>query len=204
MTEPDPQAVLDYWFGDALTATPEDLPAHFKRWFMSGDTLDGEIRDRFGSWVGLAAAGDLDTWGNDALSHLALIVLLDQFPRNIWRGQAEAFALDPSALRHSDALITSGKDQGMHFLQRGFAYMPHQHAEDLAAQDAGVAAYEKLVAETDEAYRSVAEGFLNSSREHREIIRRFGRFPHRNAVLGRVGTEEEEGYLRDGAKRFGQ
>jgi uncharacterized protein (DUF924 family) len=204
MTEPDPQAVLEYWFADALAAPSEELDAHFKRWFMSGDTLDGQIRDRFGTWVEVAAAGGLDAWGDDAHTRLALIILLDQFPRNIWRGEARAFALDPLALRHSDELIASGGDSDLHFLERGFAYMPHQHAEDLASQDVGVTAYEGLVADTPEAYRANAEGFLNSAKEHREIIRRFGRFPHRNAAQGRASTEEEVEYLRDGGKRFGQ
>ncbi|MEJ2106839.1 MAG: DUF924 domain-containing protein [Acidiferrobacteraceae bacterium] len=204
MTEPDPRAVLDYWFGDALVARPEELGAHFKRWFRSGNALDGEIRERFGSWVERAATGGLDDWRAQPGPMLALILLLDQFPRNIWRGDARAFAHDALALRHSDELLASGRDRELHFLQRGFSYMPHQHIEDLAAQDAGVAAYQRLVADTDEAYRPTAEGFLNSAREHREIIRRFGRFPHRNAALGRASTEEEAGYLREGGKRFGQ
>lgn len=204
MAEPDPRAVLDYWFSDALVAMPEELGAHFKRWFMSGDTLDGEVRERFGSWVEQASSGGLDAWRAEPEAMLALIILLDQFPRNIWRGGARAFAHDALALQHSDALIASGRDRELHFLERGFAYMPHQHVEDLAAQDAGVTAYERLVDDTDEAYRPTAEGFLNSAKEHREIIRHFGRFPHRNAALGRVTTDEEENYLRDGGKRFGQ
>ncbi len=204
MTEPDRRAVLDYWFGDALSASPEQLDPYFKRWFMSGRALDDEIRERFGAWVEQAAAGDLDAWRANAEGTLALIIMLDQFPRNIWRGDARAFTHDPLALSLSRDLIASGKDRGMHFLQCTFAYMPHQHAEDMAAQDASIVTYEQLLADTAEEYRGIVSGILDYAREHREIIHRFGRFPHRNVALGRASTAEEIAYLKDGGKRFGQ
>jgi uncharacterized protein (DUF924 family) len=204
MTEPNPQAVLEFWFGDALAAAPEELDAHFKRWFASGEVLDEEIRARFGTWVQQAADGGLEDWRQTAEGTLALIILLDQFPRNIWRGQAQAFTYDPMALKLSHELIASGTDGALHFLQRGFAYLPHQHAEDLATQDAGVAAYEGLVADTDEAHKAKARGFLDSAREHREVVRQFGRFPHRNAILGREASPAEVEYIESGGENYGQ
>jgi uncharacterized protein (DUF924 family) len=204
MTEPDPQVVLDFWFGDALTAPPEELGAHFERWFQSGNALDQEIRERFGDWVQQAADGGLEDWRETPEGALALIIVLDQFPRNIWRGQARAFAYDSMALKLSQDLIATGQDHRLHELQRVFAYMPHQHAEDQSVQNASVRTYERLLAEAREEYRPRIQGALDYAREHREIVQRFGRFPHRNAILGREASPMEVAYVENGGKNFGQ
>ncbi|MCG6974863.1 MAG: DUF924 domain-containing protein [Acidiferrobacterales bacterium] len=200
----DPKQILDYWFADAATAKPDDLKSHFQRWFQGGKEVDEEINSRFGKLVEQAASDKLAVWENTTEGTLALIILLDQFTRNVYRGTDKAFAFDDKALGLSQKLIESGEDKKLHWPQRGFAYMPMQHAEDSKVQAKGIEAYRGLVDDVPGDLREVVMGFLQSAREHKAIVDKYGRFPHRNKVLGRESTEEELIYLANGAKRFGQ
>lgn len=177
----DPAAVLDFWFGPPPRAPRAE-------WFRKDPAFDETIRARFGDLVDAALAGRLH-WPGSA-GGLAQILVLDQFPRNLFRGQARAFAGDARALALASALIDDGSHLVLHPLERWFVYLPLEHAEDLVQQDRCVALFEALAAE----HPSMA-GALDYAERHREVIRRFGRFPHRNAALERVSTPEELAYL---------
>lgn len=199
-----PHDVLDYWFGDAANIKAEDLKDYFQRWFQGGEELDKEIKRKFGKAVKQATGDDLAVWENTTKGSLALIILLDQFTRNVYRGTDKAFAYDAKALRLCQKLIDSGADKEMSWPQRGFCYMPLQHAEDVKWQQQGIEAYIGLVEDMQDDLKKVVTGFLSSAREHKTIIDKFGRFPHRNKVLDRESTDEELIYLATGAKSFGQ
>ncbi len=199
-----PADVLDYWFGDSANLEVDDLKEYFQRWFQGGKEIDKEIKARFGKAVKQAAANELSRWENTTEGSLALIILLDQFTRNVYRGTAKAFSYDIKASRLCQKLIEVGADKEMSWSQRGFCYMPLQHAEDVNMQQQGIEMYLDLVEDTPDELKKVAAGFLLSAREHKTIIDKFGRFPHRNKVLQRQSTDEELIYLATGAKSFGQ
>ncbi len=173
---PSPADVIAFW----RAAGP-------KRWFEKDAAFDDDIRRRFLKVHEAAAAGKLTTWEANAEGALALLILLDQFPRNMFRGQARAFASDPLALAVASRAILNGFDGAFPDL-RGFFYLPFEHSESLADQEKGVAFYKAV---------DDADG-VKWAEIHTDIIRRFGRFPHRNAVLGRVSTPEERKFLDDG------
>lgn len=198
-----PDAILDYWFGDSLN-DPKRIDARNRFWFQAGKRQDQEIRERFGAAVEAAAAGELDDWAERPRAALALILLLDQFTRNLYRGQREAFAGDPKAQQVCLAGIERGLDRKLAPVERVFFYMPLEHAEDCALQDRSLAVFKALAREAPEAQRPTFDVFVKHAREHRETVHRFGRFPHRNGVLGREPTPEEDAYLGDGGKRYGQ
>ena len=185
--------VLDFWFGCAPLATRRE-------WFVKNVEFDEQIRQRFGSLVNRALAAPL-AWGVDAPSQLAEVIVLDQFTRNLFRGQARAFAGDARALELALRLVDSGQHLHLHPLQRWFACMPLEHAEDLALQDRCVALFEALVADAGEHTASL-QGALDYAHKHRDIIRQFGRFPHRNAALGRSSTAAELLYLAQPGSGF--
>lgn len=199
-----PADVLDYWFGDSANLDVDGLKEYFQRWFQGGKEIDKEIKTRFGKAVQQAAADELSRWENSTEGSLALIIFLDQFTRNVYRGTAKAFSYDIKALRLCQKLIDSGADKEMSWPQRGFCYMPLQHAEDLNMQQQGIGMYLDLVEDTPDDLKKMATGFLLSAREHKTIIDKFGRFPHRNKVLQRQSTDKELIYLAAGAKSFGQ
>jgi uncharacterized protein (DUF924 family) len=178
----DAAAVLDFWFGPPP-------PMSRAEWFRKDPAFDAAIRARFGTLVEQAIDQGLD-WGDDAAAGLAQVVVLDQFPRNLFRGQARAFAGDAQARRLALDLIDRGAHLALHPLQRWFLYLPLEHAEDPALQDRCVELVGALAA-ADPAHG----GALDYAERHRDVIRRFGRFPHRNAALGRASTAEELAYL---------
>ena len=157
------------------------------RWFEKDAAFDDEIRQRFLKAHEAAANGKLTAWETNAEGALALLILLDQFPRNMFRGSARAFASDPLALAIASRAILNGFDGADPDL-RGFFYLPFEHSENLADQEKGMAFYKAV---------DDADG-LKWAKLHADIIRRFGRFPHRNAVLGRVSTPEEQKFLDEG------
>lgn len=189
-----PQAVLDFWFGAPGT------PTHGTRrpeWFRKDPAFDTLIRTGFGPTLEAALAGALDDWTVDAPGTLALIVVLDQFTRNSFRDTPRAFAGDARALARARALVAAGADRRLSPLQRSFAYLPFEHAEDLGAQHEAVRLFEALAHESpDEA------GSLDYALRHRDIVARFGRFPHRNAILGRPSTPEELAFLSQPGSGF--
>ena len=158
------------------------------RWFTKDAAFDDQIRERFLDTYEAAAAGKLSGWEHSAQDALALLILLDQFPRNMFRGDARTFATDPLARAVAAGAIVRGFDSQVPEDLRGFFYLPFEHSEDLADQERGIAFYKAT---------GDADG-LKWAEIHADIIRRFGRFPHRNAVLGRTTTPEEQKFLDDG------
>ena len=163
-----------------------------KFWFAADAAFDAAIRDRFAALHGEAAAGQLSAWEADAPGALALILMTDQFPRNIYRHSAHAFATDELARNVADRALARGFDRATDLLLRDFFYLPFEHHEDGASQARAVALFEKLAAETGNT------NGLVWAKLHRDLIARYGRFPHRNAVLGRLSTQEEIAYLAQG------
>lgn len=198
-----PEDILDFWFGPL---DENGMPAQEKQaqWFSSSKQTDQWIRRRFHSYVTFASENGLPDWEGTPQGRLAMLLLLDQFSRNIYRGMALAFSNDRQAL----ALCLSGLEKGMDvdlpLVQRAFFYMPLQHSERRKDQQLSVELFEQLHATGEGPVKEVLKGFLGYAREHREIIERFGRFPHRNAVLKRVSTPAETAYLNEGAPRYGQ
>ncbi|MCW5653499.1 DUF924 family protein [Hydrogenophaga sp.] len=196
------QAVLDFWLGDGLrrgwcSDQRDDL------WFGGGAELDARIRERFGDLVAQAVDGGLRGWEARIDTRLALVLLLDQFTRNAFRGQARAFAGDPRAQALVRQALAEGQDEHLATVGRVFLYMPLVHAEDLALQDQSVGHFARLCETCAPELRETLQRHLHFARLHRDIVLRFGRFPHRNAALGRHSTAEEIAFLKDGP-RFGQ
>ena len=181
------QQVLNFWFGALGSADDGQLR---QAWFVKREAFDREIAQRFGARVEAALAGGLKDWEHGPLGRLALILLLDQFTRNIFRQQARAFAGDARALRLALALLDGGQAQDLPPLQRWFVLMPLEHAEDLALQRRCVAEFEVLAAVDPR-----LAGALDYARKHLDVIARYGRFPHRNAALGRASSAAELDYL---------
>ena len=202
MTNVLPAGVLDYWFDDGLTLGWPSRPMG-ERWFAGGAALDAEIRDRFGSAVEEAVTGGLAHWETTVLHRLALVILLDQFTRNVFRGLPRAFAGDPRARALATRTLAQGEDTALPLVGRVFLAMPLMHAEDPDTQAHCVRHFEHLLASCDAMHAAHLERNLASAREHRDVIAAYGRFPHRNAALGRSSTPEEIRYLETG-KRFGQ
>jgi uncharacterized protein (DUF924 family) len=180
-------AVLDFWFSDRVIAN--------ELWFKSDPVFDRAIHEQFGADAKRAAEGHYDGWLGDAESVLALLILLDQFPRNIFRGTARAFASDKKAQEAASIAISRGFDQQVPPQRRLFFYLPFEHAEDLALQERSVA----LIAPLAGAIPDVAV----YAERHRALIREFGRFPHRNKMLGRESTPAEVEYLAKTPNEFG-
>jgi uncharacterized protein (DUF924 family) len=187
-----PGEVLDFWFDRAVEA----------RWFDRDDAFDEQIRQRFGDTLVAAARGVLDHWAATPDGWLALLIVLDQFSRNIHRDDARAWEADAKAQAVALSGIARGVDQQLTPQQRLFAYLPLEHAEDLALQQHCVHLFEQLVASLPHTERSSFEGFLDYARRHHDVIHRFGRFPHRNAVLGRENTAAEQVYLASSGAGF--
>lgn len=196
------EEILRFWFGEIKDGFTADDMGWL--WWAGGPDIDRNIRERFGNWVEKAAAGDLTRWSESACGRLAHILLLDQFTRNIYRKTAQAFASDPIALNLTLEGIEKKHDLELEPIERIFMYLPLEHAEDLEMQDLCAAKFR----ETLEPYRQTQEErvqkYLQASADHRAIIEQFGRFPHRNDVLGRESTEAELAYLNGDHKSFGQ
>jgi uncharacterized protein (DUF924 family) len=194
--------LIETWFGETLD-NPSSIPARMGWWFSADEERDAALAERFGHLVEQCAKGLMYRWLDDPQGRLALILALDQLPRNLFRGTPRAFAYDAYTAALCLAAAHSGQDRELKPVARCFLYMPLQHFEDLQAQITGVAMYQRLADEHPElpAYR---DGFLPFARQHRDIIARFGRFPHRNKVLERRNTSEEAVYLAGDAPSFGQ
>ena len=198
-----PKDMLSFWFEDA-TRSPEALQRRSTVWFCADPAFDRECATRFATSLADAARGNLGDWAGTPHGRLALVLLFDQMPRNIHRGSPAAFMHDSQAAAHCIAGIESGQDRALHPVECVFLYMPLQHAEDLGLQRRSVEQFESLAAEVDDAWRDCFAENAWHAREHHDIIERFGRFPHRNRILGRESTEEELRYLAGGAPTFGQ
>ena len=193
MSAPDCCAVLDFWF-----SAPGSVQYGQSRveWFKKSDAFDALIRERFLPLYDQARAGTLSKWHDSPLSLMALIIVCDQFPRNLYRDSPRAFETDPTALACAREMIARGWDRRLHALERQFAYLPFEHAEDLAAQRESMRLFGELAREHGR------DDLLEWARKHAVIIERFGRFPHRNAVLGRESTPVEVEFLKGPDSRF--
>ncbi|MDB5894147.1 MAG: hypothetical protein JWQ88_1678 [Rhodoferax sp.] len=201
--QPGVSDIVDFWLGDATEAGWPSDPAVSKRWWLSSPARDAEINARFGTRVRQALEGGLACWEVKPLARLALVILLDQFTRNTFRGTARAFAGDERAQRLAIDALDRGLEAGLSLAGRLFLAMPLMHAEDMGLQDRAVRYFTALAESAPPALRDVLGASAKSAREHRDIVARFGRFPYRNQVLGRVDTPEEVEFLHSGP-RFGQ
>ena len=194
--------VLDFWFAGAEDS-PEVAAARGKVWFSSSDQMDAEIRERFGERVRAAVRGELDSWRSTPRGTVALVLLLDQFTRNVFRGTAEAFSADAAALEAARSLIDSGRDEELPWVYRAFLHLPFEHSEDVEDQRRCVELCRAAAQEAPAEWRELMAGYIQWAEDHLAVVERFGRFPHRNQVLGRSSTPEEVEYLKD-ADRYGQ
>lgn len=202
-----PDDICAFWFGPLRGGFP--VADRRALWFRSGKGVDAEVRARFGAAVEEAVGDGLGSWEGDARSELALVLLLDQFTRNVWRRTARAYAGDARAQRLVRAAVAAGREQRLAPVERLFFYMPLEHSEELADHDLCVALFEReAAAPISPAAAPLAPALVASMLDfayrHRAIIERFGRYPYRNDVLGRDDTAAESEWLAAGAERFGQ
>jgi uncharacterized protein (DUF924 family) len=185
--------VLEFWFGPR---SAPDYGRSRERWFVKSAEFDAEVRERFvGTWVA-AAQHQLDDWMDRPDSALALIIVLDQFPRNMFRASAKAFVADRQAQAVAEKYVARGWDRELTPAERWFVYLPFEHAESLPLQERSVALFETLKHDPESA------SAIDYAHRHHEIIARFGRFPHRNAILGRDSTPEELEFLKQPGSSF--
>jgi uncharacterized protein (DUF924 family) len=195
--------ILEYWFGDTVR-DPSRVPGRMGFWFDVDPRHDAEMRERWGDLVDAASEGKLDFWTRTPRGRLAVLILLDQMRRNIYRGTAEAFRRDGRARYLMRDGVSRLMDMKLTPIERVFFYMPLQHAESLDDQEMAVDRFLQLEREVASDQREIFAGFRKYAQKHRDIIARFGRFPHRNAILGRRDTPEEAAWLAGGGDRFGQ
>jgi uncharacterized protein (DUF924 family) len=192
--DPRARAVLDCWFG-----TPDAPEFNTDRalWFKRDERFDAMLGSRFGTLIDAGIAGGLDVWQARPLGALALVVVLDQFSRNCYRNTARAFAGDPAALEIAQRMVASGADRALPTdYHRAFAYLPFEHDESRASQQESLRLYRQLQTQP------MAAEYYRSAERHAQIIERFGRYPHRNAVLGRVSTDDEIEFLSKPGSSF--
>ena len=194
-----PEDVLEYWLGPPGDDDPQ---SRMKLWFSKNDDTDREIRERFGDAVEAAGRGELAAWRATPRGALAEIILLDQFTRNIHRNDGRSWALDDEALDRCLMALEAGHDRGLHLFERLFMYLPLEHAENRALQRKSVRLFTRMVDEVPDEQREMAESFLDYAVKHEVIVERFGRFPHRNALLGRESTPEELAFLETPGSSF--
>lgn len=193
------QALLQFWFGQLTDGVADE--SFRKNWFAASADFDAQCR-RFEPEL-KNTGKPAEDWSQEPRAQLALILLCDQIPRNIYRGTAEAFAWDHLALSRAKTGIEQGIDRKLAWDERAFFYMPFEHSESLVDQHTSVALFSRLRDEVPQAHRNMFGNILRFAQQHRDIILRFGRFPHRNAVLGRTSTEAEDVFARD-SDGFGQ
>lgn len=193
MTPTAAQAVLDFWFG---SPTEPDYGQPKKAWFIKRQAFDQEIRDRFSSLHAQACAGELDDWQDEPESCLALLIVLDQFSRNLFRGTPKAFSADAKALAIAKRAIAQGFEPLLLPIQRWFLYLPFEHSEDRDDQKRSLELWESLRGHGPSA------SAIQYAYQHADVIRKFGRFPHRNVILGRTSTEAEQNFLMQPGSSF--
>lgn len=197
----DWKEVLATWFG--VTRKDEQaIPPRMSWWFGSDEDRDRQLEAVYSGCCEAALAGQLGAWQEDPHSRLALILLLDQFPRNLFRGTARAFAGDDRAAMLCLAGVDAGIDRNLLPIERVFFYMPLQHVEDIISQQVGKRLFDALASE--QSGLPVFAGCAAFAQKHLDVIEKFGRFPHRNEALGRRTTPEEKTYLDEGGDRYGQ
>lgn len=197
----DPEQVLAFWFGP-LDEAGRAAPSYSSRWWKKDPAFDAEIAGRFGELHAAALRGERDGWRATPRGRLALIIVLDQFSRNMFRGTAQAFAGDARAVALAREGVDEGEDRSLAADERTFFYMPFMHSEVLEAQERCMALFTGWQDELDGEGRKRVAGLRDYARRHHEIIQRFGRFPHRNQLLGRQSTDEETEFLKKPGSSF--
>ncbi len=196
------ESINHFWFGEIKAG--QVVPSQKKRWFSVDPLWDQEIRHHFEDTLLQAASGQLDEWQQSPAGALALIILLDQFSRNIYRGSSQAFAFDEKALEVAKCGVDAGVDKSLWPVQRSFFYLPFEHSESIKEQQRSVALFESLYQFVDPEFKEQFSSSLDYAREHHDLIAQFGRFPHRNAVLGRESRAEEIAFLKRDGRAYGQ
>ena len=194
---------MGFWLGPACES-PETAAARRDWWYKGGAPVDAEIRARFGPLVPQARGGALLDWQESAEGALALILLLDQFTRNLYRATPAAYSGDALAFEIVTRTIDRGLDAALHPVPRIWLYHPFHHSEDIAEQDRGLSLLEALRQSAPEAWHPYIARSIEGWTRHRDIVARFHRFPHRNTVLGRASTAEERDFLAEDGNHFGQ
>jgi uncharacterized protein (DUF924 family) len=213
----DALRVRTFWFGkrlsgalprEGLAAIAQELKLRNTLWFGTDSQMtaqqDEQVRSEFRGLVERAGRGNLAAWADSPRRRLSLIILLDQFTRQIYRGTPQAFAHDAQALTLTLSGMESAADGALNIVERLFFYMPLQHGESTEAQEESVSNYRRLLAESPAELRPTFDEAFESAQHHRTLILQFGRFPHRNPILGRESTPEEEAYLKKTGERCGQ
>ncbi|KAL6763018.1 DUF924-domain-containing protein [Haematococcus lacustris] len=209
--DPRASAILAYWFGDDWDTQPKlyHNAAYFKKWFMGGKAVDEEIVKKFGADLVDMEAGKLDAWAQEPTTLLAGVVLMDQLSRNIHRNSAKMYALDHKALAWAKQAVAAGSCKALPFTQQAFLLLPYEHSEVLADQQECVRLFQEMAADVQAAVEASPDDELGPpllklvadmvvyAEAHLEIVAKWGRFPHRNAILGRASTPEEEAGLKD-------
>ena len=192
-----PEEVLSYWFPEGINDVDlQTLQRQAKRWMAGGPEVDREVTERFGGLLERARRGELDHWATTPRGRLALIIVLDQFSRNIYRGSPLSYSQDEKALKLALEGIELGMDRELGAVERNFFWLPLGHSEDLALHERGVRNAEEEAANAPTHQRAMAEFGVSQAKAARYVIARFGRHPHRNEILGRTSTPEELEYLR--------
>lgn len=199
MTSAD--SILQYWFG-AGADDADIIREKSALWWKKNPQIDEEMRRRFEMTLEAESRGELQSWSNTPRGQLARILLLDQFPRNMYRGTARAFAYDERARLRAREALEQGADRMFRPVERVFLYLPFEHSENAADQQASVRLFTGLHEEVAPALKPAFRNFLDFAIKHQEIVGRFGRFPHRNAILGRASTPEEVEFLEGPGSSF--
>ncbi len=195
--------IVDYWLGDSLES-PEAAFARRDVWYDGSPGVDDDIRARFGALMPQAISGALSNWQDTADGALALILLLDQFTRNLYRNTPEAYAGDAVAFEIVNRTIDRKLDRELHCVPRIWLYHPFHHSEQIEEQDRGIALLHTIRDGAPEPWHPFIDRSIWGWTRHRDIVARFGRFPHRNDVLGRTSTDEERTFLEESGQSFGQ
>jgi len=197
-----PSDIHRFWFQDSLTS-PQELENRKANWFGGSKSFDDTIRHAYRDLPDRAINNEFDHWQTDPLLATSFILILDQFPRNIYRGTARSFAYDDKAKRAAQVAIDLGIDSKVHPLEATFIYLPFEHSEDPNDQMTSVGLFERLTQNVSTELREYLDSAVGYARKHRDIIAKFGRFPHRNQALGRSTTAAEKAYLDSGGETFG-
>jgi len=195
--------ILSFWFKEQTLSAPQ-IDRRLDTWFGEDAVFDHECKKEFADDVDKASEGKLNHWASEPHGRLALILLLDQFRRNIYRGTAEAYAMDKMALKLCVEGAMEKKDKGLTPIQKAFFYMPLQHAESRKVQAKSVMIFNRLAEAVSPTYRETFETIAQFAELHHDIVEQFGRFPHRNKILDRDNTPEEDEYLSGDSPDFGQ
>lgn len=196
----EPEHVLEYWLGDA-SLNPANATKRKKLWYRSNSEVDDEIREKFAALYTSAVNGELNHWQANTEGSLALVILLDQFSRHLFRGKPEAFQQDDQALSIAEACPDPTT---LPLISRAFLLHPFEHSERLEVQERSLQAFKQLSTDANPPWQPMMAEFYRHAKEHYDIVARFGRFPHRNAILGRQSTKEELDFLKESGKTFGQ